>query len=322
MHGVWGTYKTSRSNSTVPHSTHSLPPMPSQLVWVITGTSYVGIGRELTFAALNRGDKVIATARARSISALGDLKDKGADILELDVTSPLENLKEIAAAAVKIHGRVDVLVNNAGALTTAAILEDQSPEETLQQMNTNILGPLNVTRAFLPYMRERRVGTIIWIGSLGGWMSFPLCGAYCASKYAMRGVSQALHTEIAPLGLRSICIELGNYRTEFLSPSHRAPLRQKIEDYKEMAEAGDAFVSGFHGKEPGSPAKATSIIVDIVRGEGMAEGKDVPLVLSLGRDCYGGVKKVCEDTLRRLEEWKEVSISTDLDDTDCIRLAI
>ncbi|KAI0293624.1 hypothetical protein B0F90DRAFT_1393384 [Multifurca ochricompacta] len=138
----------------------------TSLVWLITGTSS-GVGRDLTLAALQRGDKVIATARARSIGQLDQLREKGADVLELDVTSPIDKLHEIAKQAVAIHGRVDVLVNNAGYVLVGAI-EENTPQETYDQFNTNVFGGLNVARAFLPYMRQRKSGSVVWIGSLGG----------------------------------------------------------------------------------------------------------------------------------------------------------
>ncbi|KAJ3562735.1 hypothetical protein NP233_g9391 [Leucocoprinus birnbaumii] len=155
------------------------------LVWLITGTSS-GIGRLLAIAALNRGDKVIATARARSVSQLDDLKERGAETLELDVTASIPDLQTAAAKAIRIYGKIDVLVNNAGYILVGAI-EENSPEETLNQFNTNVFGALNVSRAFLPYMRERRTGTVIFIGSIGGWRSVPNAGLYAATKWTTRG---------------------------------------------------------------------------------------------------------------------------------------
>ena len=141
------------------------------LVWVITGTS-TGLGRYLALAALARGDKVIATSRARSLGKLDDLKAKAPDsvhTMELDVTASLDTLKRAAEEAVKVWGRVDVVVNNAGYIDVGA-LEERTPEESLNQYQTNVFGALNVSRAFLPYMRERKTGTVVFIGSLGGWM--------------------------------------------------------------------------------------------------------------------------------------------------------
>lgn len=147
-----------------------------------------GFGKELSLALLERGDNVISTTRARSLPKLVELKEKGAATLELDVTAPLSDLHKVAAKAVAIYGRIDVIVNNAGFVITGALEENTyvdsssllplfsltlyfSPEQTYEQFNTNVFGGLNVARAFLPYMRPRKTGTIVWIGSLGGYRS-------------------------------------------------------------------------------------------------------------------------------------------------------
>ncbi|TFK37144.1 hypothetical protein BDQ12DRAFT_653014 [Crucibulum laeve] len=283
--------------------------MSSQLVWLITGTSS-GLGRDLTLAALKRGDKVIATGRGRSISKLDDLKTKGADTLELDVTAPLETLKEAAKKAVAIHGRIDVVVNNAGYILVGAI-EESTPEETLEQFNTNVFGALNVTRAFLPYMRERKTGTVVFIGSLVGWREVPYAGLYATTKYALRGISESLDAEISPLGLRSICIDFGYFRTSFLSADQRSPPVARIPDYRPTLDKTEAALQAYNGKQPGNPLKGVEVILDVVRGEGAAAGKSFPRGLALGTDCYNVVKVESDKTLARIEEWKEVSFSTD-----------
>ncbi|KDQ64088.1 hypothetical protein JAAARDRAFT_64002 [Jaapia argillacea MUCL 33604] len=272
--------------------------MSKQLVWLITGTSS-GIG-----------DKVIATARSRSLSKLEDLRAQGADTLELDVTSGLDSLKEVAKKAVAIYGRVDVLVNNAGYLLFGAI-EENTPEETFDQFNTNVFGALNVARAFLPHMRERKTGTIIWLGSVAGWWTGPSFGVYCGTKHAIRAISQSLHDEVAPLGLRSICVELGYFRTDLLSGDNRSPYISRIGDYKEITAEADAHLEASNQHQPGDPKKGVEVIVDLVKGEGAATGREVPAVIDLGTDCYQGVRGVCESTLKRLEEWESVSRSTD-----------
>ncbi|KAK0499058.1 hypothetical protein EDD18DRAFT_1070799, partial [Armillaria luteobubalina] len=154
------------------------------LVWLITGTS-TGLGRDLVLAALERGDKIIATARARSLHFLADLKETSAEMLELDVTAPPDDLKKVADKAVAIYGRVDVLVNNAGYILVGAP-EESTPEETFDQFNTDVFGALNVTRAFLPHMRARRTGTFVWLGSIGGWRAVPNAGLYSTTKWALR----------------------------------------------------------------------------------------------------------------------------------------
>ncbi|KAG5735327.1 hypothetical protein E4T56_gene11047 [Termitomyces sp. T112] len=298
-----------------------------QLVWLITGTSS-GLGRELVVAALKRGDKVIATARERSLDRLDDLKIKGADILELDVTDTLEDLREVARQAVELHGRVDVLINNAGYLLVGAI-EENTPEETFDEFNTNVLGALNVTRAFLPYMRERRAGTILFFGSLRGWGAFSNAGIYTATKFALRGIpsdlifdayvnvtlypglSTTLHAEISPLGLRSVCTEFGYFRTPILATAHHVPQGARIPDYQSVTDADNAFMERYDGAQPGDPVKGIEIIVDVVRSEGVARDKPFPAVLAVGSDCYNGAKTESEKTMIRLEDWRDISCSSD-----------
>ncbi|KAI0265352.1 short chain dehydrogenase [Gloeopeniophorella convolvens] len=281
----------------------------TRLVWLITGTSS-GIGRDLTLAALQRGDSVIATSRARSLGQLVALKEKGADVLELDVTSPLETLHGIAKQAVAIHGHIDVVVNNAGYVAVGAI-EENTEKETFDQFNTNVFGALNVARAFLPYMRERKSGTIIWIGSLGGWRPVINAGLYAGTKYAVRGLSETLDAEISPLGLRSITIELGYFRTELLTTNNRAPYESRIVDYKEISAQADARFEAVSGKQPGDPRKAAEVIVDIARREGAARGREVPSVLALGSDCHTAVLQSAQGVIARLEAWEDVARSTD-----------
>ncbi|KAK0460594.1 uncharacterized protein EV420DRAFT_1641144 [Desarmillaria tabescens] len=281
----------------------------SQLVWLITGTS-TGLGRDLALAALERGEKVIATARARSLHLLADLKEKGAETLELDVTASLDDLKKIAEKAVGIYGRVDVLVNNAGYLLVGA-LEESTPEETFDQFNTNVFGALNVTRAFLPYMRTRRTGTFVWTGSVAGWVSSASAGLYSTTKWALRGISETLHVEVAPLGLRSICIDFGYFRTAFLEPNHRKPYISKIDDYKEITEKVNSSLQVVNGKQAGDPKKGVQIMLDVVRGEGVARGKEFPKSLLMGSDCFQMVQDQTQEYLKLQAEWESVSRSTD-----------
>ncbi|PBK86430.1 NAD(P)-binding protein [Armillaria gallica] len=281
----------------------------SQLVWLITGTS-TGLGRDLALAALERGEKVIATARARSLHLLADLKEKGAETIELDVTAPLDDLKKVADKAVGIYGRVDVLVNNAGYLLVGA-LEESTPEETFDQFNTNVFGALNVTRAFLPHMRARRTGTFVWTGSVAGWIAAPSAGLYSTTKWALRGISETLHAEVSPLGLRSICLDFGYFRTAFLSPDHRKPYVAKIDDYKEITEKIESVLQASNGTQLGNPEKGVQIMLDVVRGEGLAKGKEFPKSLLMGSDTFAVVQDKIQGYLKLQEEWESVSKSTD-----------
>ncbi|TFK18211.1 short chain dehydrogenase [Coprinopsis marcescibilis] len=281
----------------------------SELVWLITGTSS-GLGRQLSLETLARGDKVIATTRPRSLANLENLRERGAAVLALDVQAPLEELRQIAAEAVKIYGRVDVVVNNAGYPLFGAI-EENTPEETEDQFQTNVFGALNITRAFLPYMRERRSGTIVWIGSLAGWTALPYIGLYGSTKWALRGISYCLHEEIAPLGLRSVCIDFGYFRTEVLQEGRRVPATYRIDDYKSLVDSKEALVQAKNGNQPGDPVKGVKVIADIVHGTGVAKDKAFPLGVCLGSDAYNVGVSVASKNLELLEEWKDVSFMTD-----------
>ncbi|KAH7923191.1 NAD(P)-binding protein [Leucogyrophana mollusca] len=285
----------------------------SQLVWLITGTSS-GLGRELALAALKRGDKVIATARERSMSKLDDLRTQGANALELDVTAPLNGLREVAAKAIELYGRVGVLVNNAGYIQTGT-LEECTPEESIEQFNANVFGPLNVSRAFLPYMRERQAGTIIFVGSIGSWKPFPTSGIYTSTKLAIRGLSETLNAEISPFGLRSICFEFGFFRTNFMAPDHRTPYQPRITDYNPMTEEMNKIFLAVDRNQPGDPVKGVELVIDVIKNEGIAKGKTFPTVLALGSDTYDLAKGTSELTLKRLEEWKDLTQSTDFPKT-------
>jgi len=287
--------------------------MSDTLVWLITGTSS-GIGRELVLAALSRGEHVIATARARSIHTLAPLKEMGAAILELDVTAPLEKLESIASEAVKIYGKVDVLVNNAGVYNAPGPVENLTPEDTVNQFNANLFGPLNVSRAFLPYMRERRSGTIAWIGSTGSHRHIPNSGIYCATKAAMISISEALNSELEAFNIRSICFDLGVFRTDIMQPERLPLLKHRIHAYKDSAEKWDTYLRGIHQTQPGDPAKAAEVVVQVLQGEGVAAGKQIPSKFALGSDAYDVIKECYLESLAKLEEWKEVTQSTDIED--------
>ncbi|KAK0194698.1 hypothetical protein F5146DRAFT_1135449 [Armillaria mellea] len=220
-----------------------------------------------------------------NIKELAYLKGKGAETLELDGTAPLDDLKKVADKAVAIYGRIDVLANNAGYILVGA-LEESTPEETLGQFNTNIFGALNVTRAFLPHMCPRRTGTFVWLGSIGGWRAVPNSGLYGTTKWALRGISETLHVEVSPLGLRSICIDFGYFCTSFLTGDHRKLYVTKIDDYQEITEKVESALQAYDGKQPGDPKKGVLVMLDVVREEGVAQGKEFPKSLLLGSDCF------------------------------------
>ncbi|KAI1095505.1 NAD(P)-binding protein [Rostrohypoxylon terebratum] len=281
----------------------------TQLVWLITGCSS-GFGELLTHDALSRGDLVIATAR--TLSKISHLKQAGAATLELDVTHSQQAINDAVAQAIAIYGRVDVVVNNAGYVATGAC-EDVDHDELLAQFDTNVFGVVKVTRAILPHLREKRSGTMVFISSLSGWHGHAFTGPYAGSKFALEGLVESLSRETEGFGIKTLLIEPGRFRTMLLSPENLRSKRSKIADYEKGSEAHANSLARDDRLQPGDTKKAVKIIVDLVRKEGCAEGKEVPFRFPLGTDCYETLKGKCEETLSLLEDWKEVINSTDLD---------
>src|SRR5690606_11048133 len=182
-------------------------------VWFITGASR-GFGREWAIAALDRGDRVAATAR--DVSTLDDLRDRFGDAvlaMTLDVTDRAADF----AAVQRAHdhfGRLDIVVNNAG-YGHFGFVEELTETEVRDQMETNFFGALWVTQAALPYLRRQRSGHIIQVSSIGGVSAFADLGAYHASKWALEGLSQSLSLEVAPFGIHVTLIEPGGYATDW-----------------------------------------------------------------------------------------------------------
>ncbi|KAL4955495.1 hypothetical protein BDW69DRAFT_118512 [Aspergillus filifer] len=279
-------------------------------IWLITGTTS-GFGHEFVTQLLRRGEKVIATAR--NISKIADLKNLGRNVavLELDVTSPQSQLDDIIQQAIEIFGGVDVLVNNAG-FTQFGFLEEMSETDYPTQFATNLFGPINITRSFLPHFRARGSGVIVNIGSMSAWETYPGLGAYSASKAALRYATEALSLEVSPLGIKTLLVEPGQFRTDLLSPQNSNYAESGIPDYTDAKRATFDVFRNVHAKQRGDVAKGVSRIIDVVNGEGEAKGREWSDELVLGADAVEGIRAKCEGTLKRLREWEGFSCSTDI----------
>lgn len=185
------------------------------------------------------------------------------------------------------------------------------PEETLNQFNVNVFGNLNVTRAVLPYMRKQRSGIIAMFGSLASWIGGPGAAAYCASKWACSAYAESLRPELASFGITVTSIEPGYFRSGFLNPGARQQTA-KMDEY-EASVVGDMrkVLGQYDNNQPGDVNKGAEVIVDVLTKTGIAEGKEVPLRVVLGSDAHAEIRKKCMDTLMLLDEWKEISCSTD-----------
>jgi NAD(P)-dependent dehydrogenase (short-subunit alcohol dehydrogenase family) len=273
-------------------------------VWLITGSS-TGFGRSLTEAVLKKGDSVIATARKPE--QLDDLVTKYTDTakaVRLDVTNPQE-VHDAVDAAIDAFGRIDVLVNNAGYGTVGAI-EEVSDEAIRRQFDTNVFGALEMMRTVLPIMRQQRSGHILNVSSVGGFASFGATGIYCATKFALEALSEALAKEVATLGIKVTIIEPGAFRTDFNGRSLSAP-EEMIEDYAPISSTFLKWLEDMDGKQPGDPDKAAAAMIQVV------ESDNPPLRLALGADAVAVIEEKLKSVKVELDAWKEVSVNTAFD---------
>jgi NAD(P)-dependent dehydrogenase (short-subunit alcohol dehydrogenase family) len=270
-------------------------------VWLITGTSR-GLGRAFAEAALRAGDRVVAAAR--NPRQLGDLVSTYGDsvrAIELDVTNE-EHARHAIDTAVATFGGLDVLVNNAGYGNVCPV-EDTPLADFRAQIETNLFGVIIMTKATLPYFRERRAGHIIQVTSIGGRIGPTGRAPYAAAKFGVEGFSESLAKEVGSLGIKVTILEPGGFRTDFAGSS--TELREGRSEYDSTVGATVRFQRDFNGKQPGDPAKAAAVLLHV------ASLPDPPLRLLLGTDSYNAAEQSALQQLESDRKWKNLSISTD-----------
>ncbi|CAE6385997.1 unnamed protein product [Rhizoctonia solani] len=278
----------------------------SSSVWFITGCS-TGMGREFVLTLLSLGQKVIATAR--NTESIRDLEEAGAAVMSVDVTWSPDKLKEIAANAIEIYGRVDYLINNAGYPCQGAI-EELSHQETFDLFNTNVFGPLNVTRSFLPHLRERRYGGIVIISSAASRLYFPGIATYAAAKAAISSLGEGLKAEVKPLGIEVLSIDLGTFRTPVLKKNLKKAA-QVIPDYKPVNDWFDDFAEKTIGNEPNDPKLGVLRIIEVITQSGRAASRgEIPARIPLGKGGKELLIKRSQDIVEEAEKWSDVICST------------
>src|SRR2546428_8392582 len=212
----------------------TMPHKAAKKVWFITGAGR-GMGVDFAKAALAAGHAVVATGRDTDAVAKAVGKSDDLLVVKLDVTNP-DDAAAAARAAVDRFGRIDVLVNNA-ANFYAGYFEELTPEQIERQLATGLIGPMNVTRAMLPVMRQQRSGHIISISSGAGLMGFEFNSAYCAAKFGLEGWMEALQPEVAPFGINTTIVNPGFFRTELLTQESTTYAESSIADYAERHAA-------------------------------------------------------------------------------------
>lgn len=270
-------------------------------VWLVTGSSR-GLGRAIVESGLDAGNKVLATARdIESLTVLSENYGNQVKLFALDVTDE-SAAGSAVKAAIDAFGRLDVVINNAGYGNLSSV-EDTPLSDFRAEIETNLFGTIIVTKAALPYFRERKGGQFIQISSIGGRIGPPGRGAYSAAKWGVEGLSEVLSREVAPLGIKVTIVEPGGFRTDFAGSSTK--LNDGHPDYDSTVGAAARFQRNYNGKQPGDPKKAAQAIVQLTREQ------NPPLRLLLGSDAYNAAEK---NDLARLEEarhWRELSVSTD-----------
>jgi NAD(P)-dependent dehydrogenase (short-subunit alcohol dehydrogenase family) len=271
-------------------------------VWLVTGASR-GFGRAISEAILARGERLVATARGADFVESFGRGHPEALAVPLDVTD-IDQASAAVDQAVEGFGRLDVVVNNAGYGHFGAI-EELREDELRRQFEVNLFGTLNVTRAALPQLRRQRSGHIVQMSSLNGIEGMVGGGYYCATKFAIEGLSESLAQEVAHLGIGVTIVEPGPHRTEFAS-TDSALVAKPIDDYAEsVGKAREAF-PGMDGTQPGDPDRAALAIIEAVDAE------EPPLRLPLGQMALEHIRAKFGGQLEELDQWSRLSASTDL----------
>jgi NAD(P)-dependent dehydrogenase (short-subunit alcohol dehydrogenase family) len=278
--------------------------MTDRRVWLITGATS-GFGRVIADAALARGDAVVATSR--QIDGLQDLEgDERVLVARLDVTDAADREAAVAAALDRF-GRIDVLVNNAGRTQVGAV-EETTDDELRALFDLHFFGPAALTRLVLPAMRNNDPptrGAIVQMSSVGGQVTAPGFGAYCATKFALEGLTQTLQEEVATFGIRTLIVEPGAFRTGLFRPG-AAYESAEMPEYADVVGPTRAYVRDGDGLQPGDPVKAAAAIIAAL------EADDPPLRLVLGADAIGNIRRRLEGLSSELDAWEDVGRATAL----------
>ena len=281
--------------------------MTDRKIWFITGAGR-GMGADFVRAALAAGHAVVATGRdpaavAAAVGASDDLL-----VVKLDVTRP-SDAEAAARAAVGRFGRIDVLVNNAGNFY-AGFFEEITPKNFRAQVETNLFGPVNVTRAVLPVMRAQRSGLVVTLSSAAGISGQAFVSAYAASKFGVEGWMESLAPEVAPFGIHTMLVEPGFFRTELLTEGSTNYPEPSIGDYAGKTRQTVAAWKEMSGKQGGDPAKLARALVKLA-------GQDEPPVRwAAGADVLGTLEQKGRDLLAQADAYRELSSSLAFDDAE------
>ena len=273
--------------------------------WLITGAGR-GMGLDIAKAALAAGHNVVATGRDPDAveAALGDTDQLL--VARLDVTST-QDAEAAVTAAVDRFGGVDLLVNNAASFF-AGFFEELTPEQMDRQIATSLIGPMNVTRAVLPFMRKQRSGHVVTISSSAGFAGFEYGSAYAASKFGVDGWMESLAPEIEPFGIHTTVVNPGFFRTELLTQESTNYAPASIEDYAERNAAQRDFWDGMNGRQGGDPAKLAEALLTIT------DQKQPPFRFIAGADAIAQAEEKLIERQQQIDAYRDLSSSLALDE--------
>jgi NAD(P)-dependent dehydrogenase (short-subunit alcohol dehydrogenase family) len=274
--------------------------MADKKVWFITGAGR-GLGLDIAKAALAAGYRVVATGRNpdKVAKAVGEAEDLL--VVKLDVTNA-NDAEAAVKAAVDRFGTIDVLVNNA-ANCYLGFFEELTPQQIERQLATNLIGPMNVTRAVLTVMRKARSGHIISISSTAGFVGYEYCSAYATSKFGLEGWMESLSFEVAPFGIKTTIVEPGFFRTTLLEPESTTWPELSIDDYAERNAALRSWWEAQNGKQAGDPAKLAKALITI------ASQEEPPLRWIAGADAIAEAERKVAEFQQQINAYRDLSTS-------------
>ncbi|WP_035649936.1 oxidoreductase [Flavobacterium sp. ASV13] len=276
--------------------------MNNSKVWYITGASK-GIGRSLVEQLLLQGNKVAATSRQSS--ALSEITSENFLPLEVDLTDEKSIAKSLEKTK-RAFGKIDVIVNNAGYGIGGAI-EELSEQEINENFNVNFFAVVKVIQQALPYLRNQRSGHIINISSIAGFAPGPGWSIYCAAKFAVTGLSEALANDLKPLGINVTAVLPGWFRTNFAKPDSIAFSKRQIDDYSFLRTAHQKM-NEIDGKQLGNPDKVADTFIELVNNQ------NPPALLFLGSDAYNRANDKITQLSHQIQQFKNLSASTDFEE--------
>lgn len=274
-------------------------------VWFVTGASK-GLGLAITQTLLASGYKVVATSRSRNdlIHAIGNQNDRFLP-LEVDLVNE-QSVQKAVNEALKVFNHIDVVVNNAG-YGQFGTVEEVSDKEARQNYDVNVFGTLNVIRRVMPHLREQGSGHIFNISSIGGFVgNYSGWGIYCSTKFAVAGLTEALHTDVKPFGIHVTLVYPGYFRTNFLDKDSIVVPHNPIDQYEEARKSQEIHIGTIRGQQIGDPEKAALALIQVANSE------HPPLHLFLGTDTIEGAKEKIKSLEHDIMTWEELTNSTDL----------